>query len=62
MSAPNDVGQGFTAVGIALATLFLTPVAYLILARLTRPAAEEEERLSKELSAGQRGPAVEPAE
>ncbi|MCC0030591.1 MAG: efflux RND transporter permease subunit [Brucellaceae bacterium] len=64
--AEARIALGWVIVGglglATLATLFLTPVAYLILARLTRPAAEEEERLSKELSAGQRGPAVEPAE
>ena len=33
-----------------LATLFLTPVAYLLLARLSKPSAEGEARLRRELS------------
>jgi len=33
----------------AVATLFLTPVAYLILARFTKPRAAEAERLAREL-------------
>jgi len=33
-----------------LSTLYLTPVAYLVLARLSRPKAEEEALLLKELS------------
>ncbi len=35
----------------AVATLYLTPVAYLLLARFSRPKALEEERLRKELAA-----------
>jgi HAE1 family hydrophobic/amphiphilic exporter-1 len=31
-------------------TLFLTPVAYLILARFSKPTIEEEQRLSRELA------------
>ncbi|MBS0125673.1 efflux RND transporter permease subunit [Thetidibacter halocola] len=34
-----------------VSTLYLTPVAYLVLARLSRPKAEEEARLVKELTA-----------
>ena len=37
-----------------LATLFLTPVAYLMLARLSRPSALEEERLQNELQEAHR--------
>ena len=33
-----------------LATLYLTPVAYLLLAGLARPRAQEEERLRAELA------------
>ena len=32
-----------------LATLFLTPVAYLLLARLSAPSAASEARLQREL-------------
>ena len=35
----------------ALATLYLTPVAYLLLAGLSRPRAAEEDRLRAELDA-----------
>jgi HAE1 family hydrophobic/amphiphilic exporter-1 len=34
-----------------ISTLYLTPVAYLLLAGLTRPKAEEEARLLSELDA-----------
>jgi HAE1 family hydrophobic/amphiphilic exporter-1 len=44
-----------------LSTLYLTPVAYLILARLSRPKAEEEALLVRELTAASR-PAGAPAE
>jgi len=45
----------------AIATLYLTPVAYLILARFSKPKAEEEARLQRELdNAAQE--AVAPAE
>jgi len=44
-----------------LSTLYLTPVAYLILARLSRPKAEEEALLVRELTAAS-GPAGAPAE
>jgi HAE1 family hydrophobic/amphiphilic exporter-1 len=36
-----------------LATLYLTPVAYLLLAGLARPRAQEEERLRSELAAAE---------
>jgi hydrophobic/amphiphilic exporter-1 (mainly G- bacteria), HAE1 family len=36
-----------------LSTLYLTPVAYLLLARFTTPKAEEEARLRRELAEGQ---------
>ncbi|MFD1912443.1 efflux RND transporter permease subunit [Halodurantibacterium flavum] len=53
--------------GLGLATvstLYLTPVAYLLLARLTTPKAEEEARLARELAeAGRAGnPRGTPAE
>jgi HAE1 family hydrophobic/amphiphilic exporter-1 len=60
-------GLGFAAV----ATLFLTPVAYLLLARFSKPKTYEEERLNRELEAagkldqpgeGPRGPVTVPAE
>lgn len=40
-------GLGFAA----LSTLFLTPIAYLLLARFSKPKAYEQERLSRELEA-----------
>lgn len=43
-----------------LSTLYLTPVAYLLLARFTVPKAEEEVRLMRELDDATRGPS--PAE
>jgi len=49
-------GLGFAAIS----TLYLTPVAYLLLARFSRPKAEEEERLQTELDAAGQRP--EPAE
>jgi hydrophobic/amphiphilic exporter-1 (mainly G- bacteria), HAE1 family len=39
-------GLGFAAI----ATLFLTPVAYLLLARFSKPKVAEEERLNRELA------------
>ena len=52
-------GLGFAAVS----TLYLTPVAYLILARFSKPKAEEAARLERELDAAEKhiGAAV-PAE
>lgn len=58
----------------AAATLYLTPVAYLLLARFSKPKSEEEARLERELEAARaldepdpmdqtgRGPAPAPAE
>jgi hydrophobic/amphiphilic exporter-1 (mainly G- bacteria), HAE1 family len=58
----------------AVATLYLTPVAYLLMARFSKPKAEEEARLQRELDAAAgldapdpmdahgRGPAPAPAE
>jgi HAE1 family hydrophobic/amphiphilic exporter-1 len=43
-------GLGFAAVS----TLYLTPVAYLILARFSKPKAEEAARLERELDAADR--------
>ncbi|BDW85710.1 efflux RND transporter permease subunit [Roseicyclus marinus] len=39
-----------------LSTLYLTPVAYLLLARFTTPKAEEEQRLMRELDVATRSP------
>jgi HAE1 family hydrophobic/amphiphilic exporter-1 len=44
-----------------IATLYITPVAYLLLAGLTRPRAAESQRLDRELAAAGRGTAT-PAE
>jgi HAE1 family hydrophobic/amphiphilic exporter-1 len=50
-------GLGFAAIS----TLYLTPVAYLLLARFSKPKVEEEARLERELdAAGTEG--VKPAE
>ena len=47
----------------AVATLYLTPVAYLLLARFSRPRAEEQARLQRELDAADAdAPAPAPAE
>jgi HAE1 family hydrophobic/amphiphilic exporter-1 len=53
--------------GLGLATvstLYLTPVAYLLLARFSKPKAEEERRLARELQAATQGaaPRATPAE
>mgnify|MGYP001331214091 CR=1 FL=1 len=50
-------GLGFAAIS----TLYLTPVAYLLLARFSKPKVEEEARLERELDAAGTE-AVEPAE
>lgn len=45
--------------GLGLATvstLYLTPVAYLLLARFSKPKAEEEKRLAREMHAATRAP------
>ncbi len=53
--AEARIALGWIMVGglglATLATLFLTPVAYLLLAGLSKPSAEEEDRLHAELSA-----------
>ena len=49
-------GLGFAAVS----TIYLTPVAYLMLARFSKPKALEEARLERELAAA--GERVQPAE
>jgi len=49
-------GLGFATVF----TLFLTPIAYLLIAGLSKPKAEEEARLQRELDAAEASPA--PAE
>ena len=58
----------------SIATLYLTPVAYLLLARFSKPKSEEEARLQRELEAAEKvgepdpmdqhghGPAPAPAE
>jgi HAE1 family hydrophobic/amphiphilic exporter-1 len=51
-------GLGFAAVS----TLFLTPVAYLLRARFSRPKAHEEERLAAELSSANTTMVAAPAE
>ena len=47
-------GLGFAAIS----TLYLTPVAYLLLARFSRPKSEEEARLVRELEAADSIPSV----
>ncbi|MHA7880218.1 MAG: efflux RND transporter permease subunit [Saccharospirillum sp.] len=47
------VGLGLASI----ATLFLTPVAYLLLARFSKPQQVEQERLARELSAAGEGSA-----
>ena len=42
----------------AVSTLFLTPVAYLFLARFSKPNAEEVRRLQRELEAAEGNPSV----
>jgi len=51
-------GLGFAAVS----TLLLTPVAYLLIARFSKPKAHEEERLERELDAAETGMVAAPAE
>src|SRR4051812_2887252 len=51
-------GLGFAAVS----TLLLTPVAYLLLARFSKPKAHEQERLERELGAANRELVATPAE
>ena len=40
-------GLGFAAV----MTLYLTPIAFLLIGRFSKPKAEEEQRLARELAA-----------
>jgi len=51
-------GLGFAA----LSTLFLTPVAYLLIARFSKPKAHEEERLRAEMAEASLSPVNTPAE
>jgi HAE1 family hydrophobic/amphiphilic exporter-1 len=67
--AEARVSLGYVIVGglglATIATLFLTPVAYLALARLTKPQAEGEEQLRRDLAAAEalgKGGAATPAE
>ncbi len=52
--AEARVALGWVIVGglglATIATLYVTPVAYLLLGRFTKPKAEEEERLERELA------------
>nr|WP_314258136.1 efflux RND transporter permease subunit [uncultured Devosia sp.] len=41
----------------AISTLYLTPVAYLLMARFSKPKVEEEARLERELAAANQAPA-----
>ncbi|RUT34438.1 efflux RND transporter permease subunit [Arsenicitalea aurantiaca] len=50
-------GLGFAAIS----TLYLTPVAYLLLARFSQPKAQEEARLGRELDEAGRRPEPTPA-
>jgi HAE1 family hydrophobic/amphiphilic exporter-1 len=69
--AEARVALGWVIVGglglATIATLYVTPVAYLLLGRFTQPKAEEEARLERELNhalkgKSQRGGTAEPAE
>jgi HAE1 family hydrophobic/amphiphilic exporter-1 len=51
-------GLGFAAVS----TLLLTPVAYLLIARFSKPKAHEEQRLQEELDQAETGLLAQPAE
>jgi HAE1 family hydrophobic/amphiphilic exporter-1 len=51
-------GLGFAAAS----TLFLTPIAYLLIARFSKPKAEEAARLDRELAAAEGLPPPAPAE
>ena len=63
--AEARVSLGWVIVGglglSTVATLFLTPVAYLLLGRFVTPKVEEEKRLHRELEAAGK-PRVQPAE
>lgn len=56
--AEARIALGWVIVGglglATIATLFVTPVAYLLLGRFTRPKAEEEARLKRELESATR--------
>ena len=69
--AEARVALGWVIVGglglATIATLYVTPVAYLLLGRFTQPKAEEEARLERELNyalkgKSQKGGTAEPAE
>ncbi|SIQ19879.1 hydrophobic/amphiphilic exporter-1, HAE1 family [Rhizobium sp. RU20A] len=63
--AEARIALGWVLVGglglATLVTLFLTPVAYLVIARLAKPHADEERRLAEEMAAADRL-ATQPAE
>jgi len=67
--AEARIALGWVIVGglglATLVTLYITPVAYLLIAGLTKPQAHEEERLNKELDEAQgrgfQGPPPAPA-
>ncbi len=63
--AEARIALGWVLVGglglATLVTLFLTPVAYLVIARLTKPHADEERRLAEEMAAAEKL-AAQPAE
>jgi HAE1 family hydrophobic/amphiphilic exporter-1 len=64
--AEARVSLGWVIVGglglSTAATLFITPVAYLLLGRFITPKVEEEKRLHRELLAAEAQPHPEPAE
>jgi HAE1 family hydrophobic/amphiphilic exporter-1 len=64
--AESRAALGWIMVGgltmAAVATLYLTPVAYMLLARFSKPKAEEEARLTRELDEAARTEAAVPAE
>jgi HAE1 family hydrophobic/amphiphilic exporter-1 len=64
--AESRAALGWIMVGgltmAAVATLYLTPVAYLLLARFSKPKAVEEARLARELEEAARSEAAVPAE
>jgi len=59
--AESRAALGWIMVGgltmAAVATLYLTPVAYLLLARFSKPKAEEEARLERELAEAEKAEA-----
>jgi HAE1 family hydrophobic/amphiphilic exporter-1 len=64
--AESRAALGWIMVGgltmAAVATLYLTPVAYLLLARFSKPKAVEEARLARELEEAAQSEAAVPAE